>query len=299
MATPLTLCVSRTGSDVTDLVESHVALASRLARERAASLPVHVNIDDLRSAAMMALVLSAQSFDRDRGVPFAHFAAIRIRGALQDELRGMDWATRTVRARSREAESVRGQLTAVLDRSPREDEVAEAMQVTMRELNSLNADVARARILSLQGLSEAADVDVADDPSDSPESVLLRRERLGYLHDAIAELPVRLRIVVTGYFFDERQMSDIAAELGVTQSRVSQLCAEALAMLRDGLNSQLEPTALGERLMSARHCARRDAYVNAIATRSTVKGRLSRSTILGDPTQASRPAPVPMASAIA
>ena len=283
MATPLTLCVSRGGADVTELVEAHLPLAGHLARERAASLPAHVNLDDLRSAAMYALVVSAKNFDPDRGVPFAHFAAIRIRGALKDELRSMDWATRTVRARSREAESVRGHLTTVLERSPRTVEIADAMQVTIWELSSLNADVARARVLSLQGLADAADVDVPDDPADGPESVLLRRERLGYLHDAIAELPVRLRIVVTGYFFDGRQMSDIALELGVTQSRVSQLCSKALAMLREGLDSQLDETgARSERPMSPRLCAQRDAYIKAIMVRSTVTGRLARSTILGE-----------------
>jgi RNA polymerase sigma factor FliA len=292
MATLLTLCVSRTGADVTELVEAHVSLATHLARERAASLPIHINLDDLRSAAMLALVVSARNFDPDRGVPFAHFAAIRIRGALKDELRGMDWATRTVRARSREAEAVRGHLTAVLDRSPRADEIAEAMQVTTNELHSLNADVARARVLSLQSLAEAADVDVADNPADGPESVLLRRERLGYLHDAIAELPVRLRIVVTGYFFDGRQMNDIAVELGVTQSRVSQLCTKALGMLRDGLDSQLETSASGERPMSARGCVQRDAYIKAIASRSTVKGRLAKSTILGETPPVVEPAHV-------
>ena len=282
MAFPLALCVSRSGSDVADLVEAHLSLATHLARERAASLPAHINLDDLRSAAMLALVVSAKNFDPDRGVPFANFAAIRIRGALKDELRGMDWATRTVRARSREAESVRGHLTAVLDRSPRPDEIAEAMEVTIRELHSLNADVARARVLSLQSLAESADVDVPDDAAGGPEAVLIRREQLGYLHDAIAELPVRLRIVVTGYFFDGRQMSDIALELGVTQSRVSQLCTKALAMLRDGLDSQLETTPRPERPVSAQHGAQRAAYIKAIMARSTVKGRLARSNILGE-----------------
>ena len=295
MATPLTLCAARSGTDVADLVEAHLSLAHHLARERAASLPAHINLDDLRSAALLALVVSAKNFDPDRGVPFANFAAIRIRGALKDELRGMDWATRTVRARSREAETVRGHLTTVLDRSPRADEIADAMQVTLHELHSLNADVARARVLSLQSLAEAADVDVPNDPADNPESVLLRRERLGYLHDAIAELPVRLRIVVTGYFFDGRQMSDIAVELGVTQSRVSQLCTKALAMLRDGLDSQLESGGPKARPVSAQQCAQSAAYIKAIAERSTVNGRLSKSNILGETPTVIEPAEVRIA----
>jgi RNA polymerase sigma factor for flagellar operon FliA len=295
MAASLALCVPPTSADVDELVKSHLSLAYHLARERAATLPVHINLDDLRSAATLALVVSARKFDPSRGVPFANFAAIRIRGALKDELRGMDWATRTVRARSREAETVRGHLTTVLDRSPRADEIADAMQVTLHEFHSLNADVARARVLSLQSLAEAADLDVPNDPADNPESVLLRRERLGYLHDAIAELPVRLRIVVTGYFFDGRQMSDIAVELGVTQSRVSQLCTKALAMLRDGMDSQLETAGPKARPVSAQQCAQSAAYIKAISERSTVNGRLAKSNILGETPAVVEPAAVRIA----
>ena len=282
MAPPLTLCVSRSGTDVTDLVKAHLPLAIHIARERAALLPSHISVEELRSAAMLALVVSAQNYDPSRGVPFAHFAAIRIHGALKDELRSMDWATRTVRARCRQADTVRVHLTSTLDRTPRADEIAEAMNVTTKQLDSLDADLARARVLSLQGLAEAADIDVPSDPTDAPEPVLIRREMLGYLHDAIAELPTRLRMVVTAYFFDERQMSDIALELGVTQSRVSQLCTKALSMLRDGLDSQLETRSPVRGPVSARQSAQRDAYVKSISERSTMKGRLAQSSILGE-----------------
>ena len=116
-------------------------------------VPAHVNRDDLTSAGMMALVVSAQGFDGSRGVPFARFAAIRIRGALMDELRGMDWAARSVRGRAREADSVSAQLSAALGRTPSRVELAAAMGVSVVELDSLRADLNRASVLSLQGFA--------------------------------------------------------------------------------------------------------------------------------------------------
>ena len=111
----------------------------------------------------------------------------------------------------------------------------------------------------------------------------MQREQLGYLHDAIAELPARLRFVVTSYFFEQRQMSDIAVELGVTESRVSQMRAEALRLLKDGMNSQLDPWAVAPpKKKSGRLVANRASYFAAIAKRSTLADRLAISTPRGD-----------------
>lgn len=265
-----------------DLIESHLSLISHLVRERMAKLPSHVCPDELESAALLALLLAARSFDPDRGVPFAHFATIRIRGAIIDELRGMDWASRSVRSRARAIDSASSQLALVLDRTPQTQEVADAMRLTTRELAAVQADVARASVLSLQDLASGAAGELPTENSDGPESLLLRRELLGYLHDAVAELPDRLRRVVTAYFFDQRSMSDIGAEFGITQARVSQLCTEALMLLRDGMNSQLDPAAIKPRIQSSRMAATRESYFTAIAGRSTLRGRLSMSTSMGD-----------------
>ena len=262
---------------VDELVGDNMALVGHLVREVLAKVPAHVSRDELTSAGMMALVVSAQGFDPSRGVPFARFAAIRIRGALLDELRGMDWAARSVRGRAREVESVRGQLAAVLRRVPRSDEIAAALGITVGELDALQTDVARASVLSLQGFAPETGAELVAETSAGPESLLLIREQ------AISELPERLRFVVTSYFFDQRQMSDIAAELGVTESRISQLRAEALVLLRDGINAQLEPTAVDSKTKrSGRASATRAAYFAAIAERSTLEGRLAMSTPRGD-----------------
>jgi RNA polymerase sigma factor FliA len=268
---------SKSDAAVTRLVEDNLALVGHLVREMLAKVPAHVSRDELSSAAMMALVVSAQGFDPERGVPFARFAAIRIRGALMDELRSMDWAARSVRGRAREVESIRSTLAATLGRTPRAEEIATAMGVTVADLDAINVDLARASVLRLQGFAPETGAELLPDPAAGPEALLLQREQLGYLHDAIAELPHRLQYVVTEYFFANRQMADIAADLGVTESRVSQLRGEALKFLRDGMNSQLDPDLdCGE--TTGRAGATRVAYIAGIAERSTMAGRLARTT---------------------
>ena len=266
---------------VEELVRTHLPLVGHLVRELLGRVPAHVNRDDLISAGMLALTLAAQGFDAERGVPFGRYAALRIRGALTDELRTMDWASRAVRGKAREADAVRNELAATLGRTPNRAEVAQAMGVGVGELNAVEADVQRAALLSIQGLTEDNGADLVPDRDAGPEGLLIRREQLGILRDAIAELPDRLRAVVEEYFFDQRKMADIAADLGVTESRVSQLRSEALAMLRAGMRAQdhdgpvpVEP--------SRKRTSARDAYAAAIASRSTLAGRLQASTLLGE-----------------
>ena len=284
MAQPAsTLSVADAPRTVTELVEENLPLVGYLVREVLAKVPAHVGRDVLTSAGMMALVVSAQSYEPDRGVPFARFAAIRIRGALLDELRGMDWAARSVRSRAREVASVQASLAAALGHTPRATDVAAALGMTLAELDAVQTDVVRASVLSLQGFAPETGAELLAEQAPGPEALIMQREQLGYLHDAIAELPERLRFVVSSYFFDQRQMSDIAVELGVTESRVSQMRAEALRLLRDGMNSQLDPWAVAApKKKSGRLMANRTAYFGAIAKRSTLADRLAISTPRGD-----------------
>jgi RNA polymerase sigma factor for flagellar operon FliA len=265
---------------VSQLVEQNLPLVGHLVRDTLARVPAHVNRDDLTSAAMIALVVAAKGFDAGHGVPFARYAAIRIRGGLLDELRGMDWATRSVRSRAREVDAIRTQLTACLRRSPRPVEVALAMGISTDELSAIDGDVVRAQVLSFQGFAPESGPAVVPDRGKGPEALLVLREQLGLLHEAIELLPDRLRRVVTAYFFEQRLMADIGAELGVSESRVSQLRADALIMLRDGLNTQLDPTAKPAP-RSKRADAALDAYAQAIGA-PTIQNRLARTTVLGE-----------------
>ena len=260
----------------TDIVQEHMPLVGHLVREMLARVPAHVNRDDLMSAGYAALVHAARGFDPDRGVPFARFAAARVRGALLDELRGLDWASRSVRQRARRTDGARQELTAELGRTPTAAEVAGRLGCTVEEIESADDDVQRAVVFSLQGFATATADDMVTEPSAGPEEMLIRRERLGYLTDAVEALPERLRVVVRGYFFEERPMARIADELGVTESRVSQLRAEALSLLRDGLNTLLDP-ALAAQSPPKEGCVarRRAAYYDQIAGRGTLRTRLA------------------------
>jgi RNA polymerase sigma factor FliA len=280
---------SASNTDIDELVRSHLPLVGHLVRELLGRVPAHVNRDDLISAGMLALVTSAQGYDPGRGVPFGRFAAIRIRGGLTDELRTMDWASRTVRGKAREIDSVRNELAAVLGRTPERAEIAQTMGVGAHELDAVDADVRRAAVLSIQGLTENNGADLLPDADAGPEGLLMRREQLGILRDAIAELPDRLRTVVEEYFFEQRKMADIATDLGVTESRVSQLRSEALVMLRGGMRAQDGDAAPAEVATSRRRGNARETYYAAIAARSSLADRLRATTILGE-VQAAAPA---------
>jgi RNA polymerase sigma factor for flagellar operon FliA len=267
--------------ELEDLIRANMPLVGHLVREMLFKVPAHVHRDDLASAGYAALVTAARAFDADRGIPFGRFAAVRVRGALLDELRGMDWASRSVRARARRADVARQDLTAKLGRTPSPTELAELLGVAVGELNSVDDDVQRAAVLSLQGFTAGTAEDMVTDPGLNPEELILHRERLGYLHDAVAVLPERLRFVVEASFLQERPLSEVAAELGVTESRVSQLRTEALALLKDGLTGHLTDRETVAAKGDGCVARRRAAYAADIANRSTLQSRLAVTTVHG------------------
>jgi RNA polymerase sigma factor for flagellar operon FliA len=258
-----------------DTVRAHMPLVGHLVREMLARVPAHVNRDDLLSAGYAALVAAARGFDEERGVPFARFAATRVRGALLDELRGLDWASRSVRQRARRTDVARQELTAELGRTPSVAEVAERLGCTVEDIESADDDVQRAVVFSLQGFATAAADDMVTERSAGPEEMLINRERLGYLQHAVDVLPERLRAVIIGYFFEERPMAQIAVELGVTESRVSQLRAEALQLLKEGLNTHLDPALAQSTVKDGCVARRRSAYYEQIESRGTLRSRLA------------------------
>ncbi|GIH81561.1 sigma-70 family RNA polymerase sigma factor [Planobispora longispora] len=279
MRTQGTTAISR---DIDALVREHLPLVGHIVRETLMRVPSHVNRDDLTSAGLAALAAAAHSFDASRGTPFGRFAAVRIRGALVDELRGLDWASRSVRSRARQLDSVRQELSGALGRTPTNRELANALGVAEDEVESIEEDVQRAVVLSLQGFAPGTAEDMVQEQTAGPEELLLHRERLGYLSHAIESLPQRLRLVVTRYFLEERPMAEIADELGVTESRVSQLRAEALVLLRDGMNSQLAPEMVAAPQRPDGCVAkRRAAYYAEISAKGDLRSRLSMTDLLG------------------
>jgi RNA polymerase sigma factor for flagellar operon FliA len=256
------------------LITSSIPVVTHIVRETMGRVPSHVSRDDLTSAGLAALVHASKAFDASRGVPFARYAATRVRGAILDELRGIDWASRSVRRRARDLDATRSQLAVILGRVPSSSEVAQAVGLTLGEIARNEEDIARAQVLSLQGSQNVSLDDLLPSAGPTPEQLVEHRERLAYLVEAVAELPERLRIVVSDYFLEERPMAEIAAELGVTESRVSQMRAEALVLLRDALNHELEPTLLKPHARPQGSAARRrEAYFAAVATRHAASSR--------------------------
>jgi RNA polymerase sigma factor for flagellar operon FliA len=250
------------------LVEKNLPLVAHIVRETMGRVPTHVNRDDLTSAGMFALVQAARAFDAERGVPFPRYAVTRIRGAVLDELRGVDWASRSVRRLSRDLDATRSQLATSLGRVPTNEEIASVLGVDVADIARNDDDVARAQVLSLQGAPDTDLEELLPTGGPTPDQVLEHRERLTYLVEAIAELPERLRTVVEDYFFVERPMAEIAEQLGVTESRVSQMRAEALGLLREVLHRELEPEMVREPARP-NGCAarRRETYFAAVASR--------------------------------
>ncbi|HYA52900.1 MAG TPA: sigma-70 family RNA polymerase sigma factor [Streptosporangiaceae bacterium] len=263
---------------------SHLALVGHLTRETAARMPRHLGTDDLAGAGALALVQAAHAFDQSLGVPFARFAAARIRGAMIDQMRQRDWATRSVRSRARALAGAAEELAGALHRQPTDAELAAASGLTETEVRAVRQGTDRAALLSLDPLA-ADDTGLGstlEDGSPRPEEALVAAERMGYLRDAIAELPERLRHVVTAYYLQQRPLTEIATELGVTQSRASQLRAEGLDLLRTALQTLLGERAEqdeededggGDRLDAGVRGRRREAYVDAVARRSTTRQR--------------------------
>lgn len=247
------------------LVRAHMPLVAHIVRETLTRVPGHVSREDLVSAGLVGLVLAVRAYDPSREVPLGRYAAQRIRGAVLDELRALDWASRSVRRRQRELDLVRAQLGRSQRRTPSMTEVAHAAGLSATEVAASADDVARASLLSLQGFTPTGLDELLPTHAPDPGEQLLVRERLDYLRAAIALLPERLRMVVRGYYLDERPMADLAAELGVTESRVSQMRAEAMRLMREAMQRALADEPDGSTAQSRPATRRHEAYYAAVA----------------------------------
>jgi RNA polymerase sigma factor for flagellar operon FliA len=263
-------------SDVDALVEAHLPLAQFAVNAVASriQLPAHVSRDDLLGAARVALVEAARRYDATLGASFSTYASTRLQGAVLDELRSSDWASRSVRAHARRIEAASDVLAAELGRPPTTSEIADRLGVNEADLRNVHTDVHRSVVGSIDVDGGAAERMAAPD---SPEGALLHRERVGYLLDAISALPDRLGEVVERNFFDDESLTDIAADLGVTLSRVSQMRAQALRLLNAALSELLDGTPVevtgGVRARNQQH-----AYISQVSAVSPdYRTRIERS----------------------
>ncbi|WP_235933783.1 sigma-70 family RNA polymerase sigma factor [Agromyces humi] len=192
----------------------------------------HLSREDLAQAGSLALIQAADSFDSGRGIPFGSFARERIIGGIRDEMRAFDWAKRSTRKQIKDTTEVAEGLAAQLGRRPTVDEVAGALGVT-RDKAREGLDLASRTVTTLDAtFSEQLAADIS-----LPGTDLLVAERLQYLDAAVTSLPERMRYIIETIYLEGRTVGEVAAELGVTHSAVSQQKTEALRLLREGFDT--------------------------------------------------------------
>ncbi|BBL22952.1 MULTISPECIES: RNA polymerase sigma factor FliA [Comamonas] len=220
------------------LIRQHAPLVRRIAHHMIAKLPPNVELDDLIQVGMIGLAEALSRYESAQGVQFETFASQRIRGAMLDELRESDWMSRSSRKGQKDIEVTIRRLEQRLGRTPRESEIAEAMDLPLDEYQSLLGKVRGTQLFYLEDLSPGQDDDegyldryVADSSSDP--MAMLRDHRLRTaLVQAIEGLPEREKYVMGMYYEHDMNLKEIAAVLEVTESRVCQLHSQAIARLR-------------------------------------------------------------------
>jgi RNA polymerase sigma factor for flagellar operon FliA len=224
------------------LVETHVSLVKYLAARVGAKLPPSIEVDDLVGSGMLGLIDAAEKFDPSRGIRFRTYAERRIRGAILDHLRSLDWAPRSLRRRARELETAQAQLERDRGRAVDGAEVAEYLDMDLDDFQSLMGEINAVQITSLHSASDS-DAEAAADPIQSvpaspdltPFAVYERRELRAQLAAAVDGLPEKERLVISLYYVDELTLKEIGLVLGVNVSRVSQIHSKAVGRLRSSL----------------------------------------------------------------
>jgi RNA polymerase sigma factor for flagellar operon FliA len=222
------------------VVMENLPLVKAIALRVHDSLPVHVELDDLIHAGILGLFDAAIKYDPDKNVAFSSYAKHRIKGAILDSLRQLDWASRDMRRRHKQFEQVTRELAANLQRNPTEDEIAQKMGVDVARWRQMAIDLRNLGLISASTRPvEQEDMPAPDFPCslDSlPDSVCAKRQLRSKLDVAMEVLPERYRKVVTLYYTNEMTMKEIGGLMGINESRVSQIHKLALEKMAHALH---------------------------------------------------------------
>jgi RNA polymerase sigma factor for flagellar operon FliA len=226
-----------------ELILEHLPQIKYIAQRISTKLPSHVELNDLVSAGVLGLLDAIDKFDVNRGVKFKTYAELRIKGAILDSLRNLDWAPRSLRKKSKDLEKVYRELEQRLGRPAADKEVCEEMGISLKEFYELVDQIKGLNLGSFQELSSQDDEKngeplvkyVPDAPQMDPFFLFHKTEVKGILSTAVDTLPKKERLVVSLYYFDELTMKEIGEVLGVNESRVSQLHTKAMLRLRTKL----------------------------------------------------------------
>ena len=266
-----------------ELARDHLDLVGRAVAQVSARYPRHVDRDELWSAGALGLVEAARRFDPDAGIPFPHFAMIRIRGAIIDSTRSRDWASRSVRRRARELEQAKEALRA-RGTEPADEALAEMLDVSVAELDEIRSRAQTATLLYLdydEGDDGASlrDRVVDSDVAARPAASLEQKEMLGTLRAAVHILKDQHREVITRYYLEGELLQDVASDMGITEARVSQIRSEALVSLRAYLGTLYEGVPAHDENAPGKRA--RAAYLARAAAQTTWSSRLAAAEQVG------------------
>jgi RNA polymerase sigma factor FliA len=220
-------------------------------------LPRHVPFEDLVHAGVVGLIDALNKFDLSKHVQFSSYAKFRIRGAILDSLRELDWSPRELRRKGRQVDATYAELTAKLGRAPNESEMAQQLGLDLSELQSLLAELDGLELGSLRTESprDGKEEDLTDHlpakPEDTPFFECLRGEMKQILTAAISELPEKEQRVLALYYYEELTMKEVGVALGIGESRVSQIHSLAMVRLRARLNCLNAPAERTTRAKAA------------------------------------------------
>jgi RNA polymerase sigma factor for flagellar operon FliA len=224
-------------------VNQYAPLVKYVAGKIAIGMPQNVDFDDLVGYGVFGLLDAIEKFDPDKDIKFKTYAVTRIRGAIFDELRSIDWVPRSVRQKAKELERIIGRLETRLGRSASDDEIARELGINVKELHSLILKISGASILSLSDVwyvgDESDKVSVMESiespKSLNPDIIVEREEIKNIIVQAISELPDKEKKVLILYYYEDLTLKEIGEVLQVTESRISQLHTKAILRLRSKL----------------------------------------------------------------
>jgi len=231
------------------LVVAYSPLVKYVAGRMGSGLPAHVEEADLISYGLDGLISAIQRFDISREIKFETYAITRIRGAIIDALRTLDWVPRSVRARARDIERANHKLEARLQRAPTDDEMATELGITTDDFQESLLQISHSTIVALDELWTVSDSGgdqvslldtIPDRRAPNPEALVDQGELRDRIADAIAALPEREKLVIALYYYENLTLREIGEVLGVTESRVSQLHTKAVLRLRGKLAGELD-----------------------------------------------------------
>ena len=224
--------------DRNQLIERNLELVKIIAGQVAMHLPQHIEMDDLISAGSIGLIEAAGKFDVSRGVQFRSYASTRIRGAIIDNLRVMDWMTRSMRVKSNNLEKAYSAVTSKLGRPAEAEDVATFLNISNIEVHSLLREVCATSVMSLEDLglsdSEGASIlECIEDPNaKTPNDIHKFNEVKAILATAISKIPEKEKFLISLYYYDELTMKEVGSVLDVSESRVCQLHSQAMQRLK-------------------------------------------------------------------